>query len=64
MIGDILLTQETHAGTGLYRLQWDGQALQAVEVPVTSGGPVIGQWEHVTFAPAGIAEIPDVPPPN
>jgi hypothetical protein len=64
MIGDIVLTQETHTSTGLYRLQWDGQALAAVEIPVAPNGPAVGQWEHVTFAPAGIQEIPEIPPPQ
>lgn len=57
MAGDILLAQETHAGTGLYVLRWDGAALVATEIPVAPGSATVGQWEHVTFAPAGIVEV-------
>ncbi len=64
MIGDILLTQESHSSTGLYRLKWDGQALVAQEIPITAESAAVGQWEHVTFAPAGIKEVPEVPPPS
>jgi len=58
MGGDILLTQEGHTGTGLYRLWWDGAALQVEELVAAAGGPSIGQWEHVTFARAGIKAVP------
>jgi hypothetical protein len=61
MVGDILLTQETHSSVGLYRLYWNGSALTAQEIPITAQSFVPGQWEHVTFAAAGIKEIP---PPN
>ncbi len=59
MIGDILLTQENVvAGTsGLWRLQWTGTALQAVAIPLAPGSATVGQWEHVTFAGAGVGEI-------
>lgn len=62
MIGDILLTQEVvTAGTsGLFRLQWNGTALEAQPIPVKAGSAPIGQWEHVTFAPAGIVEVPPI----
>ncbi|HMY15228.1 MAG TPA: hypothetical protein PKA58_02815 [Polyangium sp.] len=62
LLGDIMITQETHSGTGLYRLHWDGAALTAQEIPLTAGSFIPGQWEHVTFAGAGIKEIP--PPPK
>jgi hypothetical protein len=62
--GDILLTQEfPTGGAGLYRLTWDS----ATNLPVTqlftlgAGSAAVAQWEHVTFAPAGIVEIPPVP---
>ncbi|HRI69780.1 MAG TPA: hypothetical protein PK156_36375 [Polyangium sp.] len=61
IVGDILLTQETHASVGLYRLYWDGAMLTAQEIPITAQSFLPGQWEHVTFAAAGIKEIP---PPN
>lgn len=64
MAGDILLTQETHTGSGLYRLQWSGSALVAQEVAINMGSAAVGQWEHVTFAAAGVNEIPPPPPPN
>jgi hypothetical protein len=62
--GDILLTQESPSGgAGLYRLTWDS----VTNAPMTElftlapGSAAVGQWEHVTFAPAGIVEIPPVP---
>jgi hypothetical protein len=56
--GDIILTQESHSNVGLYRLWWDGANLQVVELSSASGSPTIAQWEHTTFADAGIQEIP------
>ncbi len=59
MIGDILLAQENVAvGTsGLFRLQWTGTQLEAVAVPLNPASATVGQWEHVTFAGAGVGEI-------
>ncbi|HEY5948618.1 MAG TPA: hypothetical protein VIV40_24165, partial [Kofleriaceae bacterium] len=59
MIGDILLAQENVvAGTsGLFRLQWDGTNIVAAPIPLGAGSATVGQWEHVTFAGAGIVEI-------
>lgn len=59
MIGDILLAQEgvTPGTSGLFRLQWTGTALQAVAVPLDPASATVGQWEHVTFAGAGVGEI-------
>jgi hypothetical protein len=63
MVGDILLTSEFGGGaSGLWRLRWDGMALVANELPMDPGSANRGQWEHVTFSPAGIVEIPPVPP--
>lgn len=56
--GDILLTQESHSGVGLYRLYYDGAGIHADELAVTGDSATVGQWEHVTFADAGIQEIP------
>jgi hypothetical protein len=56
--GDILLTQESHSGVGLYRLYYDGSGIHADELTVTGDSATVGQWEHVTFADAGIQEIP------
>ena len=67
IVGDILLTQEFHSGTGLFRLFWDGSSLQATELTLGDGSATPGQWEHVTFAPAGIREIPpttNIPEPG
>ncbi|MBI3201054.1 MAG: hypothetical protein HYZ29_05870 [Myxococcales bacterium] len=63
MIGDVLLTTEfPAAGTsGLFRLKWDGAKLVGEPIPVGAGSATVGQWEHTTFAPTGIVEIP--PPP-
>jgi len=55
--GDILLTQESHSGTGLYRLYWTGTSHAVMELGVSSGSAAISQWEHVTFADASIKEI-------
>lgn len=63
MVGDILLAQESvTAGTsGLFRLKWDGTQLVAQAIPIATGSATLGQWEHVTFAAAGIKEVPPVP---
>jgi hypothetical protein len=60
MMGDILLTQEhiTPGTSGLFRLKWDGAAIIAQPLPLGAGSAEVGQWEHVTFAAAGINEIP------
>ncbi len=59
MIGDILLTQEgvVPGTTGLFRLQWTGTTLEAVAVPLDPASATVAQWEHVTFAGAGVGEI-------
>ena len=56
--GDILLTQETVTSVGLFRLWWDGSALRVEELRADPSSASIGQWEHVTFANAGIQEVP------
>jgi hypothetical protein len=58
MAGDILLTQESHSGVGLYRLNHDGADLVVEELRAASGSATLGQWEHVTTANAGIQEVP------
>jgi hypothetical protein len=63
MRGDVILTQENVAAgsSGLYRLSWDGATFTAQPVPLSaSSAAVTPQWEHVTFAAAGIVEIPPV----
>ena len=62
--GDILLTQEFPSGTGLYRLFWNGSSLVAEQFTLKAGSANPGQWEHVTFAPAGISEIDPVAVPE
>ncbi len=59
LIGDIVLTQENVVAgtTGLFRLQWTGTALAAVAIPLDPASATVGQWEHVTFAGAGVGEI-------
>ena len=44
--------------TGLFRIYWDGTTLSAQPFPLAAGSTDVVQWEHVTFAAAGIAEIP------
>ena len=63
MVGDILLTQEFHGGSGLYRLFWDGTVLKTEQLGLASDTAAVGQWEHVTFSPSGISELDEVPQP-
>jgi hypothetical protein len=56
--GDILLTQESVTSVGLFRLWFDGTGLRTEELQAASGSARLGQWEHVTFANAGIQEVP------
>lgn len=63
MVGDILLTQEFGGASGLFRMYWNGSTLAADPLTLSAGSFRPGQWEHVTFAPAGIKEIPPVPEP-
>ena len=57
--GDILLTQESVTNVGLFRLYWDGVDLLTMELAATTTSDTIAQWEHTTFADAGIVEVPD-----
>ena len=58
MLGDILVTQEfADGGTGLFRLYWNGSALATEAINAASGSTALAQWEHVTFARAGVREI-------
>ena len=57
--GDILLTQESVTSVGLFRLYWDGVDLLTDELEAAAGSATIAQWEHTTFADAGIVEVPD-----
>ncbi len=63
MVGDILLTQESHDGSGLFRLYWDGTSLKTESLGLSTDSASASQWEHVTFSPSGIAEIAPVPQP-
>ena len=63
MVGDILLTQEFHGGSGLFRLFWDGTVLKTEQLGLASDTAAVGQWEHVTFSPSGISELDEVPQP-
>ncbi len=58
VVGDILLTQEFGGETGLFRLFWDGSAIATEAFTLAAGSFNPGQWEHVTFAPIGVVEIP------
>ena len=60
LVGDIVVTQETHSSVGLYVLRWNGVALEATELTLSPESEVPGQWEHVTFAPAGVVEVPPI----
>ncbi|MGC6509345.1 MAG: hypothetical protein ACON4U_13075 [Myxococcota bacterium] len=59
VVGDILLTQESPSGSSLYRMWWDGVTVQTEMFPLSQSSENPSQWEHVTFAGAGIVEIPD-----
>ena len=59
LAGDILLTEEFHAQSGLHHLSWDGSAFQVSELTLAPGSFNPGQWEHVTFAPVGIIPFPE-----
>ena len=64
MVGDILVTQEfPSTGTGLHHMFWDGTTLVTEELLFAAGSTSTGQWEHVTFADAGVVEIPPVGTP-
>lgn len=56
--GDVLFTMESVSRVGLYHLTWDGATFSLTELGAASGSASLGQWEHVTFAHAGIQEIP------
>lgn len=58
MEGDILLTQENPNGCSLWRLQVNGSQLSVVPFALAVGSAPVAQWEHVTFAPIGIAPFP------
>ncbi len=60
LVGDILLTQEFHSGSGLFRLTLNGAAFVTEQFTLGAGSAPVGQWEHVTFARAGINEVPPV----
>ena len=58
VVDDILLTQEFGGGpSGLFTLRWDGSSLVTTPVSLAGGSFNPGQWEHVTFSPAGVVEI-------
>ena len=61
--GDIMLTQEglTAGTSGLYRLRWTGTELTAEPFPLGPASALPSSWEHVTFADAGIREVPSDP---
>jgi hypothetical protein len=64
MVGDILLLQEHFDPTrlsGIFRLKWDGSQLVAQPIVLTPQSAPVKDWEHATFASAGIVELPPVP---
>lgn len=61
LVGDILLTQEFGSGSALFTLRWNGTSLVTTPLGLAAGSAIPSQWEHVTFAPAGIVEIPRTP---
>jgi hypothetical protein len=64
-VGGILLTQEFGAGSGLFVLSWNGTSLVTTALALDPASAAVGQWEHVTFAPAGLGSIdPTTPIPE
>jgi RHS repeat-associated protein len=59
MVGDILFTQEFSGG--LFRMFWDGKALQVQPLDYAAGSTSANSWEGSNFAPAGVAPLPPVP---
>jgi hypothetical protein len=62
-VGKILLTQEFGGLSGLFTMEWSGGGIVIEAITKGAGSATVGQWEHVTFAPSGISEIPPVPAP-
>lgn len=62
MVGDIIIADESIASgtSGLSRLKWDGTKVIAEPIPLTADSAKAAQWEHVTFAAAGIVELAPV----
>jgi hypothetical protein len=52
VVDDVLVTQESGI---LWRVHWNGQAFEKENVAQ------VEQWEHVTFSPASVQEIPPAP---
>ncbi len=58
IVGDIVLAQESASASSLWRLFWTGTELVAEQFPLSADSATVQQWEHVTFAGAGIVEVP------
>ncbi len=54
VVGDILIAQE-FPGI-LWLVHWNGASFETTNIAQVT------QWEHVTFSPAGVVEIPPTPP--
>jgi hypothetical protein len=62
LVGEILISEEfATTGSELFRLFWDGTAVQTQGLPLAPDSAPQGGWEQINFAPAGVAEIPPVP---
>ncbi|MCB9497726.1 MAG: putative Ig domain-containing protein, partial [Fibrobacteria bacterium] len=66
MAGDILLHSEYVAGarSGMWHLWFENDSLRVNEIPLAQGSVLPQQWEHATFARAGVVELPPMPPSN
>lgn len=57
MVGDIIVADEnpwrTPSGGLLYRLHWNGNYFEIYPL-----SPIVNEWEHVGFAPAGFFSMP------
>ncbi|HZU34488.1 MAG TPA: putative Ig domain-containing protein, partial [Gemmataceae bacterium] len=58
LVGDILFTQESNH---LFRMYWDGKAVQVQQLDYAPGSTTARQWEGSNLAPAGVAPLPPVP---
>jgi len=65
MVGDILIVQEHEdvvgAGAPLYHVRWNAETSAFEKTEIAQGQA--SHWEHITFSPAGIVDIPPVEPP-
>jgi hypothetical protein len=55
MVGDILVVEEN--SNSFWNIRWTGSSFRKFRIAQVSGG----NFEHLTFAPAGLVEVPPLP---